>query len=72
MHIIEQLNTELNSVSKRATRRQVRQRYASLGYQVRINKDGYVAYRYPARDALWLNGRYVSEYRVLGNQVVLS
>lgn len=48
----------------KATTAQVRKHYKDLGYEVKINRDGYVGFRYPARDAIWKDGRYVSEYRI--------
>lgn len=48
----------------KATTKQVRDYYKAQGYEVNIQSDGHISYRYPARDAIWKDGRYVSEYRV--------
>lgn len=48
----------------KATAAQVRKHYKDQGYEVVIQKDGYVSFRFPASDALWKDGRYVSEYRL--------
>lgn len=44
-----------------ATADQVLKHYRDQGYQVRIDADGRVEYRL---DGDWLEGRWVSEYRV--------
>lgn len=56
----------------KATAKQVREHYKSKGYQVSIQKDGHVSYRVPLEDALWKEGRYVSEYRIIDGEVVLT
>lgn len=58
--------------SKQATPAQVRHFYKDQGYEVRITKDGHVSFRYPFNDALWKDGRFVSEYRVDDGQVHLT
>jgi hypothetical protein len=57
----------------RATTKQIRDHYKAQGFEVRINRaNGFVSYRVPLRDALWLCGRYVSEYRLIDGNVVLT
>lgn len=56
----------------KATAKQVREHYKAQGLQVSIQKDGHVSYRVPFGDALWREGRYVSEYRIIDGQVVLT
>ena len=55
----------------KATNKQIRDHYKAQDYDVRIGKDGYISYRYPAADALWKCGRWASEYRVINGHVVL-
>jgi hypothetical protein len=52
-----------------ATEAQVRESYKSLGYEVRITRDGHVTYR--ARGTAWLEGRWVSEYVVIDDGSVI-
>lgn len=47
----------------------IRKHYKDQGYEVRISKDGHVTYRKDG--APWLEGRWVSEYRIVDNSVVL-
>ena len=56
----------------KATRKQIRAYYVQQGYEVKITKDDHVAFRVPLRDALWKDGRYVSEYCIVDGKVVLS
>lgn len=56
----------------KATEKQIRDHYRAQGYEVHIQKDGHVSFRYPAADALWKEGRYVSEYVIVNGHVVLS
>jgi hypothetical protein len=51
-----------------ATTAQVRAYYKAQGYEVRISRNGRVEFR---RDGAWLEGRFVSEYRIIDGQVVL-
>lgn len=51
------------------TSAQVRVFYKAQGYDVRISKDGRVELRKDG--GKWLEGRWVSEHRVVDNQIVL-
>lgn len=53
-----------------ATKTEIRTHYTDQGYEVKIDRDGHVTYRENADDP-WLEGRWVSEYRVIDGQVVL-
>ena len=55
-----------------ATERQVREHYKAAGYEVRIS-DGHVRFRsvYRSKTGAWREGRYVSEYRVIDDKVML-
>jgi hypothetical protein len=55
-----------------ATTKQVRDHYKAQGYEVRISRDGHVIYQKPDGGCIWFEGRYVSEYRIIEGQVVLS
>jgi hypothetical protein len=48
----------------------VRAHYKALGYEVRITRDGHVTYR--KDNGEWREGRFVSEYREIEGQIVLS
>ena len=52
-----------------ATPAQIRAHYKTQGHDVRITKGGRVTYR--TVDGQWLEGRWVSEYRVIKDKVVL-
>jgi hypothetical protein len=54
-----------------ATTAQVRKHYKDLGCEVRITKDGHVTYR-DYDGAMWLEGRWVSEYVIVDGKVVLK
>jgi hypothetical protein len=57
---------------EKATVQQVRDYYRADGYEVRISEDGHVKFRNPREAApIWLEGRWVSEYRVDDGKVVL-
>jgi hypothetical protein len=56
-------------MTKTATASQVRAHYKALGCDVRISRDGHVMFR--ADGGVWLEGRYVSEYRLIDGAVVL-
>lgn len=58
------------SQKNRATAEQVRAHYEAQGCEVRIDADGHVEFR-DAREE-WLEGRWVSEYRVVDGNVVLT
>jgi len=53
----------------KATAAQVRKHYIDQGYEVRISEDGHVEFRH---DGAWMEGRYVSEYRVVDGNVHLT
>lgn len=57
-------------MSTTATTTQVRKYYKNQGYEVKINKDGHVMFRHAGGP--WLDGRWVTEYRVTGGIVRLS
>lgn len=48
----------------------VRKHYKRQGYKVRINREGHVEFRREG-ETMWLDGRYVSEYRFIDGNVVL-
>lgn len=59
-----------------ATAAQVRAHYKAEGYEVRIGRDGRVRYRpdpdyHPGCASEWLEGRFVSEYRIVDGNVWL-
>lgn len=58
-----------NRSKSRPTPEQVRSHYKIQGYEVRIAKDGHVTYRKDG--GAWLEGRWVSEYRLIDDTVVL-
>lgn len=49
---------------------QVRKHYKDQGYEVRISREGRVEFRREG-DSMWLDGRWVSEYRIIYGAVVL-
>jgi phenolic acid decarboxylase len=53
-------------MTNQATTAQVRQSYRDQGYEVRITNTGHVSYRGHGHGG-WLEGRWVSEYRLDGN-----
>jgi len=52
-----------------ATAAQVRKHYKDQGYDVKISNDGHLDYRKDG--GAWLEGRWVSEYRVVDGEIVL-
>ena len=52
-----------------ATVAQVRKHYKDQGYGAKISNDGHVEYRKDGGS--WLEGRWVSEYRVVDGEIVL-
>lgn len=58
-----------NRSKTRPTPAQVRAHYQDQGYEVRIAKDGHVTYRKDGGE--WLEGRWVSEHRLVDGSVVL-
>ena len=46
-----------------ATQKQIRDHYKARNCEVRISRDGQVAYRAEG-EKVWLDGRWVEEYRV--------
>lgn len=52
-----------------ATTEQVRKDYEDRGFIVRIDSEGHVEFSEDGND--WLEGRWVSEYRIIDGQVVL-
>lgn len=52
-----------------ATAAQVRKHYKDQGYAVKISLEGRVEYRKDG--GAWLEGRWVSEYRVVDGEIVL-
>lgn len=63
----------VDSNAQRPTASMVRRYYQSNGYEVRIDKRGHVEYR-PADTAdsgPWLEGRWLSEYRIVEGMIVL-
>lgn len=56
--------------TQRATTEQVRKHYEDQGYEVRIDDAGHVEFR--DSDGEWLEGRWISEYRVFEGRVVLT
>jgi len=56
----------------KATAEQVRAHYLALGFEVRISKDDeHVTFRKKYGEP-WREGRYVSDYRIIDGEVVLS
>lgn len=58
-------------MAKQATKSEIRTHYTDQGYEVKISRDGHVTYRMNAGDA-WLEGRWVSEYVVEDEKVILK
>ena len=58
-----------NRSKTRPTAAQIRAHYIDQGFDVRISKDGRVTYRKDGEQ--WLEGRWVSEYRIFEDSVVL-
>lgn len=54
-----------------ATVDQIRAHYTEQGYEVKITEDGHVTYRKDS-GGKWLEGRWVSEYRLVDGSVVLT
>jgi len=54
-----------------ATAIEVRAAHKASGNEVRITRDGHVTYR-PEGTAMWLEGRWVDEYRRGANGEVLA
>lgn len=59
-----------------ATAKQVREYYGSMGHEVRINGGGRVTHRpdpdrHPGASGAWLEGRWLSDYRVIDGTVHL-
>lgn len=48
----------------------IRKHYKDQGYELEISRDGHVQFREPG--GVWLEGRWVSEYRIIGENVVLK
>jgi hypothetical protein len=59
-----------NRSKSRPTAADVRNHYKDQGYEVRIDRHGHVAYRRPG-EKIWLEGRWVREYRFTDGQVTL-
>jgi hypothetical protein len=59
-------------MTKQATAAEIRTHYRELGQEVRISKDGHVTYRPEDIGGQWLEGRWVSEYRIDDAGVVLA
>ena len=55
----------------KATTEQVRKSYEDRGFIVRIDEEDHVEFR-EASDLPWAEGRWVSEYRIIDGNVVLS
>ena len=56
---------------RQATEDEIRRWYREQGQQIIVRRTGKILYRTPP--ALnWSEGRYVSEYRVIDNDVVLT
>lgn len=56
-------------MTRQATTSEVRSHYKAQGYEVRIGRDGHVTFR--SAGEAWLEGRWISEYRVIDGNVVL-
>ena len=61
--------TEIKMTNSIATAAQVRKNHKNQGYDVKISNDGHVEYRKDG--GAWLEGRWVSEYRVVDGEIVL-
>ena len=48
----------------------VRNHYKDQGYEVHISREGHVEFREEGGE--WREGRWVSEYRIIDGQVVLT
>lgn len=59
-----------NRSKSRPNTNDVRKHYKRQGYKVRINREGHVEFRREG-ETMWLEGRYVSEYRFIDGNVML-